>query len=115
MLKAIRVTQRGWRAGLDVSNVFIPAGGFCDYTSLYNAGSIGCYWSITYNHPSPALAWLISTSSTSVSWGYTVYPFSGLSIRRIRQEVDGLRILSIQRLKVIIGLQQYTHLPCPGI
>ena len=64
--------------------IFLPSGGFCDYTSLHNAGSNGCYWSITYNHPSPALAWLISISSNSVYWGYTVYPFSGLSIRLVR-------------------------------
>ena len=84
MLEPLRVTQRGLSTGLDVIYVFLPAGGFCDYTSLHNAGSNGCYWSITYNHPSPALAWLISISSNSVYWCYTVYPFSGLSIRLVR-------------------------------
>ena len=111
MLKDLRVTQRGSSTGLDVIYVFIPAGGAWSATYYDWYDTNGLYWSTTYNHPSPALTWLMNVSLNDVSWGYTVYPFYGLSISLVifQQDVGGVTSMVFQALIMhIFGVQHIT-------
>ena len=87
-LEAIRVTQRGWSAGLNVSNVFIQAGGFWYYSSRWNTYN-GYYWSTITSTLYTLYALCLNFDS-----GHVVMSFksTGVSEDRFGRREDGLSI-----------------------
>ena len=82
MLDALRVTQRGWSTGLDVSYVFIPARGILVNTTHYYKGNAGYYWATTYNIEKPSYPFELYTSPYDPASSPSGYSrFSGYSIR----------------------------------
>ncbi len=65
--------------------IFLPAAGCRDGSSLYNAGSGGCYWSSSLNSSNPSRAWnlYISSGNYFVEDNYNRY--SGQSVRAVCQ------------------------------
>ena len=83
-LEALRVTQRGWSAGLNVSNVFIPAGGLWDDEYISLTESYRYYWAIDF-YPSYTLyAWYLDFGlNTNITITYYLRD-RGKSIRSVR-------------------------------
>ena len=68
-------------------SIFLPAAGYRHNSSLYNAGSDGCYWSssLDTNDSSDAYYWDFDSSSVS-SLSYYYYRYDGLSVRPVLRE-----------------------------
>ena len=65
------------------NSLFLPAGGFRDSSTLYNAGSDGIYWSSSLYSVDPSSAWCFCFYSVSYSM-YSGYRYCGQSVRPVR-------------------------------
>jgi uncharacterized protein (TIGR02145 family) len=66
------------------NSIFLPAAGYRDATSPFNAGSIGYYWSSSHIAGNPDYAWYISLDSDYFDRDY-YRRFCGLSVRPVSE------------------------------
>jgi hypothetical protein len=64
------------------ASLFLPAAGYCNGTSLYNAGGDGNYWSRSTNSGSPGSAYALYFGGGSPSTGSDPR-YSGRSVRPV--------------------------------
>lgn len=64
------------------NSIFLPAAGYRDDSSLYNAGSYGLYWSSLLGWDSPLRAYGLFFGSSNVSRDYD-YRYFGFSVRPV--------------------------------
>ena len=64
--------------------IFFPAAGSWEDSSLYNAGSSGCYWSSSLCSSAPYEAERVVFDSGKVNW-YDYPRFCGLSVRPVSE------------------------------
>ena len=64
------------------NSIFLPAAGYRDSSSLYNAGSYGYYWSSSLYSGFPHCARYVGFDSSYVDWHY-LYRSYGLSVRPV--------------------------------
>lgn len=70
-------------SGYEGNFIFLPAAGYRDDSSLYNAGSYGYYWSSSLNESSPYYAWSCSFYSSGRSADGRSSRYSGQSVRPV--------------------------------
>ena len=70
--------------GPNGNSIFLPAAGYRDDSSLYNAGSYGIYWSSSLNSDNPSSAWSVLFYSDGVDRG-NYYRLYGFSVRPVCQ------------------------------
>ena len=64
------------------NSIFLPAAGYRDDSSLYNAGSGGNYWSSSLGTSYSGSAYVLYFNSSGVDWG-NYYRFFGQSVRAV--------------------------------
>lgn len=67
------------------NSIFLPAAGYRYYSSLYNGGSNGYYWSRTLHSDRPNYAWALDFDSSFNGAGTGYYRYDGLSVRPVRR------------------------------
>ena len=65
------------------NSIFLPAAGFRNDSSLYNAGSCGDYWSSSLSTDYPSDAWHVHFNSGIVDRGNYRYRLNGHSVRPV--------------------------------
>ena len=68
--------------GPNGNSIFLPAAGYMNGSSLFNAGSFGDYWSSSLRTDSPYGAYNVLFFSDYVDWGSN-YRYYGLSVRPV--------------------------------
>lgn len=70
--------------GSNGNSLFLPAAGNRNYTSLFNAGEYGHYWSSTLGTDDPGRAWYFRFYSSSQSIMDSYDRYHGFSVRAVR-------------------------------
>ncbi len=68
--------------GSNGGTLFLPAAGFCSDSGLYSAGSVGSYWSSSYDGSQWCNAFVFGVESEYTTWG-TSYRWYGRSVRPV--------------------------------
>ena len=81
-------TQNGVNGRLITSksngnSIFLPAAGYRSGSSLFNAGSIGRYWSRSLCERDPDGAWILNFFSSNIDTSYSAR-YYGRSVRPVR-------------------------------
>ena len=69
--------------GPNGNSIFLPAAGYVDEGSLYNAGSDGLYWSSSLYTVIPDHAYYVNFDSDYVGWGNDGSRYYGLTVRPV--------------------------------
>ena len=78
-----KVTSK--KSGYTNKSIFLPAAGYRYDSSLYDAGSVGGYWSSSLGSDSPSYAWIVIFHSGGVRRNYNDRASFGLSVRPVCQ------------------------------
>ena len=78
-----KVTSK--KSGYTNKSIFLPAAGYRYDSSLYSAGSYGCYWSSSLYTDGPYRACDLSFYSSYMDWHYHDYRYYGFSVRPVCQ------------------------------
>ncbi len=70
-------------AGPNGNSLFLPTAGYRAASSLYAAGSYGCYWSRTLYSSDPSGAYIVGFDSEGVDWGAGSRD-DGFTVRAVR-------------------------------
>ena len=69
--------------GNNGNSIFLPAVGFRNYSDLYNAGSLGYYWSSSLSEDNSSTACALLFDSGDYSWNYHGSRYVGQSVRAV--------------------------------
>ncbi len=67
------------------NSIFLPATGYRNVTSLYNAGSYGYYWPRSLHASKSYCAYYLFFKSGNIGWSYYSYRYYGRSVRPVRR------------------------------
>ena len=76
-IKGYKVTSKG-----NGNSIFLPAAGYRGGTSVYDAGSIGFYWSSSLGSGYPAVAYYLGFASDGVYWSIAAR-YTGYTVRAV--------------------------------
>jgi uncharacterized protein (TIGR02145 family) len=71
-------------SGYTSNSIFLPAAGYYEYSTAYDRGSRGYYWSSTYGYTTSGYSWYLyfTSSSKKVNYDYD-YRYYGRSVRAV--------------------------------